>query len=124
MCYEKKISEVVKNIDSEECIKECLHDKHGDKWNLIDIEARKGFSNNTVSQIKCTVGLNVCGERAKNIDKSNEHACCPLCKSEESWEHALLCGKYNLFSKHNIWYKNKHDFGNHTFSGFPNFNST
>ena len=56
-------------------MKECFQDKNGDRWNLIDIEARTGFVNSTVSQIKCAAGLNVHGERAKNIDAGNEHAC-------------------------------------------------
>ena len=51
------------------------------------------FASSTVSQIKCAVGLNVHGERIKFIDKSNMHACCPLCKSKESWEHVVLCEK-------------------------------
>ena len=84
MYYHKKISEVVKNIDSEEFITEYFQDKYGENWNLIDIEAREGFVNSTASQIKCAAGLNVCGERAKDIDKSNTHACCPMCKSKES----------------------------------------
>ena len=94
MYHDKKISEVVKKIDSEKCTTECFQDKCGENWNLTDIEAREGFVNNTVSQTKCAVSLNVHGERAKDIVKSNARACCPLCKSEESCEHALLCGKF------------------------------
>ena len=70
-----------------------FRDEHGENWHLIDVEAREGFSSSTTSQMKCAAGLSVHGERAKNIDKSNTHARCPLCKSEESWDHVLLCGK-------------------------------
>ena len=71
---------------------EYFQDKHDENWHLIDIEAREGFVNSRVSQIKCVAGLNVHGERSKDIDKSNTHACCPLCKSKEYWEHVILCG--------------------------------
>ena len=59
----------------------------------MDIEAREGFASSTVSQTKCAAGLNRHGEKIEVIDKSNTHACCPLCKLNESWEHVFLCGK-------------------------------
>ena len=37
---EKKLSEIVKTIDSEMKLKEHLQDEHGEKWAHIDIEAR------------------------------------------------------------------------------------
>ena len=60
--------------------------------------------NSTDSQIKCAAGLNVYGESAKDIDKSNMHACCPLCKSTESWEHVVLCEMKK--TKRDAWIKN------------------
>ena len=74
MHYDKKISEVVKNVNSEECTKECFQDRCGENQNLIVIEAREGFVNDTVSQMKCAAGLNVHGKRAKDIDESNARA--------------------------------------------------
>ena len=91
---EKKVSEVVKTIDSDMKLKEYLQDKYGDKWTHIDIEARTGFVNSTVNKIKCAAGLNMYGERVKLIDKTNAHVCCLLCKADESWEHVLLCDKF------------------------------
>ena len=44
---ERKISEVIKKIDSIRKVEEYFQDKHGEKWKLIDIEAREGFSNCT-----------------------------------------------------------------------------
>ena len=43
------------------------------------------------------------GERIKLIDKSNNHACCPLCDSKETWEHVLFCEK--LKDKREAWIK-------------------
>ena len=55
--YDKKISEVIKKIDSEKCMTEYFQDKYGENWHLIDIEAREAFANSTVNQIKCAAGL-------------------------------------------------------------------
>ena len=47
--HDKKVSEVTKKIDSSRNAKECFQDKHSGKWNLIDLEARKGFIRSTES---------------------------------------------------------------------------
>ena len=102
---------MIKKIDSEKCTTEHFQDKHGENWHLIDIEAREGFASSTVSQIKCAAGLNVCGERAKDIDKSNARVCCPLCKSKESWEHVLLHRKLKKIREDwiNVMQKKSHE---------------
>jgi len=90
---ERKISEVIKKIDSMKNLEEYLQNKYGEKWLIIDIEAREGFSNSTTSKIKCAAGLNMYGERIKLIDKKNRHAVCPTCNEIETWEHVMLCEK-------------------------------
>ena len=64
---------------------EYLQDKYREKWNLIDSESIEGLTRSTASQIICTAGINMHGERIKVIDKCNTHACCPACESKESW---------------------------------------
>ena len=51
------------------------------------------FSNSNVSKIKCAVGLSMHGNKIKLIDKRNDHADCPLCSENVSWEYMALCGK-------------------------------
>ena len=61
--------------------------------NLIDSEAREGFSMSTISKIKCAAGLNMHSERMQVTDKSKTHACFPLCKSTAPREHVVLYEK-------------------------------
>ena len=91
--YDKKISEVIKKIDNVKHITECFQDKHGEKWNLIDSEAREGFAMSTVSKIKCAEGRNICDERMQVTDKSKTHACFPSYKSTAPREHVVLYEK-------------------------------
>ena len=88
-----KICEVIKKRERSRNIKEYFQDKCSKKWNLIDLEAREGFTSNTQRQIKCAAELNMHGERIKVIGASNKHACCPLCEPKEKWEHVVLCEK-------------------------------
>ena len=74
--YDRKSSEVIKKLDSSKNVKDFFQDKHGGKWNLIDMEARERFTKSIESQIKCATRLNAHGERIKVIDKGNMHAVC------------------------------------------------
>ena len=91
--YDRKLSEAIKNVDSLKKIEEYFQDKNGEKWWLIDVESREGFMNCTKSQIKCTAGIKICGERIKVIDKGNRHAFFPECKAIETWEHVVFFDK-------------------------------
>ena len=46
-CCDRKISEVIKKIDSVGNSWECFQDEHGEKWISTDAEAREGFVNCT-----------------------------------------------------------------------------
>ena len=45
--------------------------KHGEQWDVIDIDTRNFFESCTLSMIKFSVGINYYGESIKCIDKSN-----------------------------------------------------
>ena len=76
-CYDRKISEIIKKLDSSKNLGEYLQDEHGKQWWLIAVEAREGFTKSTKNKIKCASGINVHRERIKMIDKGNMHAVCP-----------------------------------------------
>ena len=63
------------------------------KCKFIDLNARDSVSKSAISEIKCSVGLSICGKRIKTIDKKNDFSECPSCDKEESREHVLLCEK-------------------------------
>ena len=67
-----------KKIDSAIKLEEYFQDKNGEKWKIIDIEAREGFSNSIESKIKCEASINVHGDGIKLIDKRNRNAARPL----------------------------------------------
>ena len=90
---ERKIIEVIKNTDSMRKEEEHFQGRHGEKWTLIDTEAREGFSNCTQIKIKCAAGINVHGENIKLANKGNAHAVCPTCDELETWKHVTLCDK-------------------------------
>ena len=43
--------------------------------------------------IKCIAGINMCGDRIKNIDKCNATEASPMCFETENWEHVIKCSK-------------------------------
>ena len=59
----------------------------------IDIKAKDSFVKATASKVKCAAGTSTHDEMIKFIDKSNKHADCPMCDTEESQEHVVLCEK-------------------------------
>ena len=69
--FEIKIIEAIKKIDNTKKLEERFQDKHGEKWLIIGIEAREGFSNSTTSKIKCVANINMHGERTK-INRQEE----------------------------------------------------
>ena len=100
---EKSFSEVMKGKDSDAKCEEYVQHKHGEQWDLIDVDARKVFANFTPSMIKDVTGINHYGERIKCIDKSNKTAACSSCSEIEDWDHVLLCEQNN--NKRKEWEK-------------------
>ena len=90
---EKRISEVAKEIDITRNFEEHSQNKDGENWTHADLNTRKLLSKSTTSMIKFTAGLRTHGERAKKIDKKNDHAECLLWTKDESWEHVVLCDR-------------------------------
>ena len=68
-----------------------MQHKCGEKWELIDIEARNVFTRCTPSMIKCVAGINHYGKRIRTIDKENVTAEYTVCVENEYWKHAVLC---------------------------------
>ena len=88
---EKLVSEVIKWKDSDSKCEECIHHKHVEQWDLVDIDARNVFTSYAPSMIKCILGLNQHGERIKCINMINKTAVCPLCGKIEYLNRILLC---------------------------------
>ena len=42
---------------------------------------------------KYVVGINMHGDRIKDIDKCNVTIVCPMCFEAENWEHVIKCSK-------------------------------
>ena len=51
-----------------------MHHKYGDKWELIDIEARDIFSSSAPSMTKYAAGVNHHSKIIKHMDKKNTTA--------------------------------------------------
>ena len=91
MVLEKSGVEVIKGIDSDRNSLECIQHKYDENWELIDIEVRNVFACFTSSMIKCVAGINMYGERIKDVDKCNVTAVCPMYFETENWEHVIKC---------------------------------
>ena len=90
---EKLAVEVTKWIDSDKNSLEHIQHENGEFCELIDIEARNAFACCTPSMIKGVAGINMCGDRIKDIYKCNGTAACPMCFESENWEHVIKCYK-------------------------------
>ena len=76
---EKSVSEVTKVKDSDVNCEEFIKHKHGEKWDVIDIDARKVFASWTPSLIKCIAVINHYGEKIKSMHESKISEVCPSC---------------------------------------------
>ena len=63
--YEKRIREVIKQIDGERSNKEHMKNKHGEQWTYIVLSARNSLKKNTPIMIKCAARLNLFEESIK-----------------------------------------------------------
>ena len=88
---EKAVAEIIKTKESEKHITAYLQHKHGEHWDLIDVDARNVFSYCNPSMLKCITGFNPHGKMIKKMNKYDATACCPLCGEEEDWEHIIKC---------------------------------
>ena len=62
---------------------------HGEKWELIDIEARNVFKCCTPRMIKYITGVNTDGDRIRKIDKCNTTAVFLSCFENENWDYFI-----------------------------------
>ena len=71
--------EVIKGIDSDKNSLEHVQHKHGENWELINIEARNVCACCTTRMIKCVAGINLHGNRIKDTNKCNITVVCQMC---------------------------------------------
>ena len=71
---EKSVSEVIKGKNIDIKCEECVQQKHGEQWDLIDTDARNIFGNFAPSVMNCVAGIKHYGERIEHIDDRNSKA--------------------------------------------------
>lgn len=89
----RSITAAIRIADAEEEERKHVLRKYGHKEEFIDLDARNAFSvkKATASVIKCANGFNHYGVRHAKINNDMIEAKCPLCNSEETWEHVTKC---------------------------------
>ena len=68
------------------------------RTNIVKIEfnrhkGREIFLSITPRMIKCVASINHYGDRIENADKSSTPVVVNMCRTDEDWEHAILCEK-------------------------------
>ena len=86
---EKYATEVIKIKHRTDHCEEYLQHRCGEKWDLIETEARDSFSSSSTRMIKCAVGINHYRERINKIDKKSTTSAFHVCGTDEDWEHEI-----------------------------------
>ena len=84
---------MIKITNSDDHCEECMQYGYGEKYDLVDTEARDALSSSITSMIKCSTCMKNYGERIKKINKNIKTAVCPVHSVDEYLEHVILCKK-------------------------------